>query len=319
MATTRVEPTYPPLAKAAGVSGAVLVEVTIDESGNVISASAVSGHPLLKDAAVAAAREWTFAPTKLAGNPVKVIGTITFNFYMDAKPTYVPLGNECTITGIISFEGEAPPPKRIDMGQDSWCGGINKDPRAEDLVVNSGRLANVFVYIEAGGPLDKYGFEIPSSEAVMYHVGCQLVPHVLGIQTGQTLMVLNSDLTTHNTHPSPRMNPEWNNSQSPASPPILKRFERPEVMIPIKDNQHPWEKAYLGVLDHPFFAVTDRDGAFTIRGVPTGDYTLVAWHEKYGEQNLNVSLEPGEIRTVGFSFSAAGGLYSPKKQPSKGR
>jgi protein TonB len=82
LATRRVEPTYPPLAKAARVMGSVVVEVTIDENGNVISASAVSGHPLLKDAAVAAARGWKFQPTKLSGQPVKVIGTITFNFQM---------------------------------------------------------------------------------------------------------------------------------------------------------------------------------------------------------------------------------------------
>lgn len=79
-AVTRVEPTYPPLAKAARVSGAVVVEVTVDEQGRVISARATSGHPLLKDAAVAAARGWTFTPTELSGGRTKVIGTLTFNF-----------------------------------------------------------------------------------------------------------------------------------------------------------------------------------------------------------------------------------------------
>ncbi len=82
-ATRRVEPVYPPLAKAARVSGTVVVEVTVDEEGNVISARALSGHPLLKDAAVSAAKGWKFSPTMLSGVPVKVIGTITFNFNMD--------------------------------------------------------------------------------------------------------------------------------------------------------------------------------------------------------------------------------------------
>lgn len=82
-ATRRVEPTYPPLAKAARISGSVVVEVTVGEEGDVISARAISGHPLLKDSAVAAAREWTFAQTKLEGVPVKVIGTVTFNFMLD--------------------------------------------------------------------------------------------------------------------------------------------------------------------------------------------------------------------------------------------
>jgi len=79
-ATRRTPPTYPPLAKAARVSGAVVVEVTVDEDGSVISARPISGHPLLKEAAVSAARSWRFTPTKLSGVPVKVIGTITFNF-----------------------------------------------------------------------------------------------------------------------------------------------------------------------------------------------------------------------------------------------
>jgi TonB family protein len=319
MATRRVEPTYPPLAKAAGVSGAVVVEVTIDEQGSVISAAAVSGHPLLKDAAVTAARGWLFAPTSLAGVPVKVIGTITFNFQMDSKPTYVPLGNEGTITGIVNFTGQAPLSTPIEMGQDAECANVNKNAKTEDVVVTDGRLANVFVYIQSGGSLDRYSFEKPSSEAVIYHVGCQLVPRVSGIRAGQALMVINSDMTTHNTHPSPHVNGEWNVSQSPASTPILKRFERPEVMIPIKCNQHPWEKAYLGVLDHPFFAVTDRMGAFTITGLAAGDYRLAAWHEKYGEQLIDISLEPAEVRNLELSFSPASGLYSPTEPRSKPR
>lgn len=82
-ATKRVEPAYPPLAKVARVSGAVVVEVTVDEEGKVISARAISGHPLLKDSAVNAARAWEFTPTMLSGTPVKVIGTITFNYTVD--------------------------------------------------------------------------------------------------------------------------------------------------------------------------------------------------------------------------------------------
>lgn len=85
-ATTRVEPAYPPLAKAARVSGSVVVEVTVDEEGKVESARPISGHPLLKDAAVNAARGWKFAPTMLSGVPVKVIGTITFNFNLGPDP-----------------------------------------------------------------------------------------------------------------------------------------------------------------------------------------------------------------------------------------
>jgi hypothetical protein len=85
-----------------------------------------------------------------------------------------------------------------------------------------------------------------------------------------------------------------------------------EVMIPFKDNGHPWERAYLGVLDHPFFAVTDRNGAFTISGVPPGEYRLAAWHEKYGEQVVHISLEPSESRGVDLVFGPASVASRPK-------
>jgi len=79
-AIKRVEPEYPAQAKAANISGTVVVEITVDETGNVISVRPISGHPLLKDAAADAARQWRFSPTTLSGEPVKVVGTLTFNF-----------------------------------------------------------------------------------------------------------------------------------------------------------------------------------------------------------------------------------------------
>jgi TonB family protein len=85
-ATNRVTPVYPPAAKEERVSGSVVVEVTIDEEGKVFAARAITGHALLKDAAVEAARGWTFTPTQLSGVPIKVIGTITFNFTLDPDP-----------------------------------------------------------------------------------------------------------------------------------------------------------------------------------------------------------------------------------------
>ena len=86
---------------------------------------------------------------------------------------------------------------------------------------------------------------------------------------------------------------------------MVKTFARADVLIPIKDNHHPWERAYVGVMDHPFFAVSDKLGKFEIRGLPAGTYKLVAWHEEFGEQELEVTLVPGEIRSADLTFDVA--------------
>ena len=93
-------------------------------------------------------------------------------------------------------------------------------------------------------------------------------------------------------------------SAPPSSPPFVKTFIRPELLIPFKDNQHPWQRAYLGVMVHPFFAVTDEFGRFQISGLPPGSYTLVVWHEKLGEQQVEITVAPGEIRNADFTYDA---------------
>jgi hypothetical protein len=145
-------------------------------------------------------------------------------------------------------------------------------------------------------------FETPGSPVVLDQQGCRFVPHVFGLQTGQTLMILNSDPTWHNVHPTPRINAEWNQSHMKDAPPMLKKFPRPELMISIKCNQHPWMRAYVGVMSHPFFAVTDSAGAYQIEGIPPGSYTVVAWHEKLGELTAEITVAPNGHITQDFSF-----------------
>lgn len=219
----------------------------------------------------------------------------------EERSTYKRTGTEGTLTGKILFEGEAPLRKRIDMTGDANCAEIAKNPRTEDFVMANGRLANVFVYVK-GGELTRFAFETPSDAVVLDQQQCQFTPRVLGIRTEQTLSILNSDPTMHNVHPAPRVNPEWNQLQMPYGTPIEKRFRRAETLIPVKCNQHPWMKAYVGVLEHPFFAVSSKDGSFSIAGLPPGDYTLVAWHETRGERSTPFSVGPGEAKSVDILF-----------------
>ncbi len=220
-----------------------------------------------------------------------------------AKPKYASKGDEGTITGKVSYDGPAPELKKIDMSQDANCAGASGDKTADDLLVADGKLANVFIYLK-GGPIDKNSFPTPSEPVVLDQQGCRYHPRVLGIQTNQPFKVTNSDKTTHNIHPSPKTNQEWNQMQAQGAPAIEKTFPRPETLIPVKCNQHPWMKANIGVLAHPYFAVSARDGSYTIKNVPPGTYTLVFWHETKGEQTQQVTIAAKESKTQDITYKA---------------
>ena len=219
------------------------------------------------------------------------------------KAVYASKGDEGTITGKITFDGVPPAAKKIDMSQDANCAGSPGDKSADDLLVADGKLENVFVYLK-GGPVDKFSYPTPSEPVVLDQVGCRYHPRVLGIQTNQKLKVTNSDNTTHNVHPSPKTNQEWNQMQAQGAAAIEKTFPRAETLIPVKCNQHPWMKASVGVLAHPYFAVSGKDGSYTIKNVPPGSYTLVFWHETRGEQTQQITVAAKESKTQDITYKA---------------
>jgi len=220
------------------------------------------------------------------------------------KPNYKATGSEGIILGTISFVGTQPKPLRIDMSADPICYEVNADPTSDWIVVTDQKLANVVVYVR-GETLDTYSFDAPSPDVTLEHNGCRYVPHVLGMQTNQTLKILNKDPTTQNTHAMPKDNPDWNQSQVPGGAALELRFRLPELFVPMKDNQHPWEKAYVGVFSHPFYSITGTDGSYKISGLPPGQYTVVAWHEKLGEQTRDLFLAGSEQRNLDFTFKAS--------------
>jgi hypothetical protein len=240
---------------------------------------------------------------------IAILVTVALNSVTSQnKPTYKATGEEASLVGTISFAGVPPEPRQIDLSADPICEAVNPESATlptEDVIVTDGKLANVFIYVRAGDPLDAYSFDGPSTEVRIEHKGCRYVPHMLGMRTEQTLKIFNNDPTNHNTHWMPKNNREWNESQPPGATPIEQRFESPELFIPMKDNHHPWEKAYVGVLSHPFFAVSNKDGSYRIAGLPPGQYTIVAWHEKYGEQKIDISVGSREQKTLDFTFKPA--------------
>ena len=206
-----------------------------------------------------------------------------------------------TVKGAVKFDGTAPKPSKIDMSQDPACKGANE---AENIVVSGGDLANVFVYVKDG--LGNRAFDVPKDPVVLDQSGCKYHPHVLGVMAGQTVQIKNDDQTTHNIHPTPKDNREWNESQPPSSPAIEKNFAREEIMLPVKCNQHPWMKMYVSVVKSPFYAVTDKSGKYEIKGLPPGDYTIAFVHEKLGEQDQKVTVAAKETKTVDQNFKAGG-------------
>jgi plastocyanin len=235
------------------------------------------------------APEETTAPTAEQGPP----------------PTSIDQATVGSVSGKIVFQGAKPKLARIMMDQDPACVQKHTGPvLAEDGAVNdNGTLPNVFVYVKAGA--EKYSFAAPSQPVELDQDGCMYKPHVLGVQVGQTLNILTKDATTHNIHPMPKDNREWNVSQAPNAAPLEQKFSREEIMIPVKCNQHPWMKAYIGVTKNPFFAVTGTDGTFAIKGLPPGDYTIGAWTATFGTQEQKVTVGAKESKTVDFTFKSS--------------
>jgi plastocyanin len=207
-----------------------------------------------------------------------------------------------TINGTIHFQGTPPSRIRIRMDAVPYCVKANSGPvYTQDEEVNPNKtLQDVFVYVKQG--LEDRTFPAPAKPAEIDQKGCWYYPHVLGIMVGQKLDVKNSDDTTHNIHVLPADNREWNMSMPPGAPDLMQTFARPEVMVPVKCNVHPWMKAYIGVVRNPFYAVTGKEGTFTLSGMPPGQYTIEAWQEKYGTQDKTITLGPKETKTLDFTF-----------------
>lgn len=206
-----------------------------------------------------------------------------------------------SISGKVMFAGAKPVEKTIQMDAEPSCKAKHTTPpHSQDVVVNSdGTLQYAFVYVKDG--LGNRTFDAPKTPVSLDQNGCIYEPHVVGVQTNQAIDVKNSDPTTHNIHPMPKANREWNESQSPKSADLNKSFAREEIMIPVKCNIHPWMRSYIGVVRHPFFAVTGKDGKYELKGLPPGDYTVAVWQEKYGTQEQKVTVGPKEAKTLDFT------------------
>jgi len=208
-----------------------------------------------------------------------------------------------SITGSISYRGSKPARQVISMEAEEGCQKANAGKPVYDeqlLVGKNGGLISAFVYIQSG--LENKKFEPVKEAVVLDQRGCMFTPRVLGIRPAQPLDLKNGDSVSHNIHPMPVNNHEWNQEQPPHAADVQHRFARSEVMIPVKCNIHAWMHAWIGVVDHPYFAVTAADGKFEWKNVPPGDYTIAVWHEKLPEQKQQVHVAAAGSAAVNFTY-----------------
>lgn len=204
------------------------------------------------------------------------------------------------ISGTVTFTGTPPKMHPIDMAKEPSCEKQHATPvLTENVVTGPGNtVQNVVVYISAGDQASA-----AATDVVRYdQKGCEYVPHVAVLQVGQTLEIYNNDQTSHNIHPLATVNPEWNKSQPPGTPPLKATYDKPEF-IAVKCNVHPWMHGYFAVLSTSHYALTGNDGSFSLKGLPPGKYTVTAWHERFGTQSQEVTVG-AETATANFVFKA---------------
>lgn len=209
-----------------------------------------------------------------------------------------------SISGRVTLAGKPPELRAIDMSAEPACAKEYPSPVMAPTVVADadGNLANAVVYIKSG--VAEYAFHAPAEAANLAQKGCMYQPHVTALMAGQNLVVANNDQTTHNVFMMSQNNQPSNRSSLPGSTPLVESLGKPELAIPLKCNVHPWMKGYVFVFDHPYFAVTQRDGKFELTGLPPGTYTVVAWQELYGTAEQRVTVGAKGSASADFVFKA---------------
>lgn len=208
-----------------------------------------------------------------------------------------------TLSGVVYFDGPAPERSRLRLGGWSECAIQHDGPvYAADVFVANGRLQNALVYIKDG--LADRVFDVPERPVLSDQRGCLFLPRIMAAQVGQPIRFLNSDPLAHNVHGLPRNSRQWNFSLGVKGAARTISVGAQEVGIEVKCDVHGWMRSYLGVFDHPYFALSAEDGTFTLVNVPPGTYTVQAWHERFGVRAQTVVLDARADERVAFRFTA---------------
>jgi plastocyanin len=212
-----------------------------------------------------------------------------------------------SIAGTISLTGKPPAKIEIDTSMDPACGLSHSPLSTEQYAVSNGKLGNVFVYVKSGPAAAMHAAPVSSAPVVLDQSGCRYTPHVIGVIAGGAVEFRNSDPTMHNVHTLPTNpgNQAIDISMGPRGAAQTKRMDAPEMMIPVRCNNHPWMNAFLNVAPTPFFQVTGPDGKFDLKGLPPGQYVLGAVQEKLGEKTIDVTVAADASAKADFNFAMA--------------
>ena len=210
-----------------------------------------------------------------------------------------------SVSGTVTFKGTPRKAKALQLGADPVCETMHPERlRDEKFTVGEGQgdvypLADVFVYIKSG--VQDKNYPAPTAPVVIDQKGCHYIPHVLGVQVGQEVEFKNSDKTMHNVHSLAKHSSPFNRGMPAGTPNAKYKLKKTEVMAKIKCDAHPWMSCYIGVVPHPFFAVTGIDGKFTLDGLADGEYEVEVWQELLKTQTSKVTVSGG-AGTVDFQY-----------------
>jgi plastocyanin len=201
----------------------------------------------------------------------------------------------------VEYAGQPPAPETINMAGTPACAAMHPQPVVEQpLRVTDGRLADAVVYLKSG--FGDRAFPAPTQPVVIDQKGCLYAPRVVAVMVGQPLQFRNSDPEAHNVHGRPKEIDGWNFLMSRPNSTRDLTFDEPEVGILVSCDVHPWMRAYVSVLDNPYFAVTPSDGTVTLQQVPPGNYVAAVWHEKLGTLVQPVTVAPSGAATLEFTY-----------------
>lgn len=208
-----------------------------------------------------------------------------------------------TVTGTVLFTGALPESTKIRATADAACAKMNPGEfDAGDVLVHDKKVENAFVWVKSG--LEGYRFQPAAGNIRIEQKGCMYHPRVAGVRTGQGIDFHNADSTLHNISSKATKSPPWN-FVTPQGETGTRSIKKPEVMVRVGCDVHPWMRAYFGVLDHPFFQVTGPDGKFSLGGLPPGSYQIGVWHERLGTIEGAITLAKGDAKPLDLTLPGA--------------
>jgi hypothetical protein len=209
-----------------------------------------------------------------------------------------------SVSGAVLFKGTPPAPSMIRANADAACAKAHPgEYDAGDVLVHDGKVEAAFVWVKSG--LEDYRFDALTEPVKVNQEGCMYHPRIFGARTNQMVEFTNSDQTLHNIDAKPLKSSGFN-FVTPQGAKQARAIKRPEVMVKVGCDVHPWMHAFMGVLDHPFFRVTGADGAFELSGLPAGTFTIAAWHERLGEIEQSVTIAAGDKKTIELAVPGPG-------------